>query len=256
MKIQCAYIKLGCAHGWKWPVSFPRKESCRMTNPMAITAITSVSAGASLRVLAKLQLTQSTRPPVTRVPGAQNSSPPCAPRYSRRWVFILIFRAILRPSQNRRGVGRAQCACFVAALCSHVRFASTTLPASLSTGERVEMHLSRTTPATLGSGTRVLIIKLPELELCKYEEGRTCRNRRDGRDGRRICHPAAFFPREIDYLLLSMRASEFYICALKFYMRARKFYMRAQNLAIRTYLMYLYAAKFYLDQQKLSMGAE
>ena len=65
-----------------------------------------------------------------------------------------------------------------------------------------------------------------------------------------------------------MRASEFYICALKFYMRApklymrvakfymraRKFYMRAQNLSIRTYLMYLYAAKFYLEQKRLYGG--
>ena len=165
-------------------------------------------------------------------------------------------------------MGHAQCACFVAALCSHVRFASTMLPASLSTGERVEMHLSHTNPATLGSGTRVLIIKLPELELCKYEEGRTCRNRRDGRDGHQICHPAALFPRKRDWPLSSMRASEFYICALKIYirvlkfymriakfnMRAREFYMRPQKLYIRTCLMYLHAAKFYLEQKRLYGG--
>ena len=107
-----------------------------------------------------------------------------------------------------------------------------------------------------------------ELELCEDEEGRTCRNRRDGRDGHQICHPAALFPRKRDWPLSSMRASEFYICALKIYirvlkfymriakfnMRAREFYMRPQKLYIRTCLMYLRAAKFYLEQKRLYGG--
>ena len=63
--------------------------------------------------------------------------------------------------------------------------------------------------------------------------GRACRNRRDGRDGRRVCHPAAFFSREIDWPLLSIRASEFYICALKFHMRALKLCMRAAKFNMR-----------------------
>ena len=58
-------------------------------------------------------------------------------------------------------------------------------------------------------------------------QGRNCRNIRDGRDGRGICHPAALFSRKIDWSLLSMRASEFYICVLIFYMRGPTFYMRA-----------------------------
>ena len=98
--------------------------------------------------------------------------------------------------------------------------------------------------------------------------GRACRNRRDGRDGRRVCHPAAFFSREKDWPLLSIRASEFYICALKFHkrelkfcmraakfnMRAWKFYIRARKIYIRTCLMYLYAASFILSRKNSLRG--